>query len=122
MNNQNLSVAIFVYNRADNTRKTIEHLLANTLARETDVFVFSDGGKDEKSWKAVGEVRSMLHTMKNDIDSNGSLRSFTIIERPENFYLERNIIEGINYVLERSETVIVLALFSRLHERGAPGL
>ena len=46
MNNQNLSVAIFVYNRADNTRKTIEHLLANTWARETDVFVFSDGGKD----------------------------------------------------------------------------
>ena len=108
MNNQNLSVAIFVYNRADNTRKTIEHLLANTLARETDVFVFSDGGKDEKSWKAVGEVRSMLRAMKNDIDSSGSLRSFTIIERPENFYLERNIIEGINYVLERSETVIVL--------------
>lgn len=106
--NTSLSVAIFVYNRVGNTQKTIDHLLANTLAKDTDVYVFSDGGKDEKSWKAVNEVRDMLRNVKTGIDSTGALKSMTIVERPENYYLERNIIEGIGYVLERSETVIVL--------------
>ena len=106
--NTSLAVAIFTYNRADNTRQTIDCLLGNTLAPHADVYVFSDGGKDDMSWKAVGEVRAMLRSMKADIDRDRSLRSFSIIERPENFYLERNIIEGISYVLQRHETVIVL--------------
>ena len=106
--NRELAVAIFVYNRADNTRQTISHLLANTLAPNTDVYVFSDGGKDSASLAAVNEVRTMLHGMKRLVDSTHELRSFTIIERPENYYLERNIIEGIGYVLQRHDTVIVL--------------
>lgn len=106
--NTTLAVAIFVYNRADHTLETISHLLANTLAKEACVYVFSDGGKDAASWKAVNEVRAMLQQLKQTADSTSSFKSFTVIERPENFYLERNIIEGIGYVLERHETVIVL--------------
>ena len=49
-------VALFVYNRADNTKRTLEALLANTLAKDTALYVFSDGGKDEKSWEQVKEV------------------------------------------------------------------
>lgn len=94
-------VAMFVYNRLDNTRKTIEHLQKNILAAETSLYIFSDGGKDEKSWKAVSEVRSYLHTITG-------FKELHIIERPENIYLERNIMEGIRYVLERHDTIIVL--------------
>lgn len=106
--NTNLAVAVFVYNRPDNTLKTIRHLLANTLAAQTDVYVFSDGGKDDTSCKAVNKVRTLLHTLKAEIGEKRSLKSFSIIERPENYYLERNIIEGIGHVLERHDTVIVL--------------
>ncbi|MCQ2212602.1 MAG: hypothetical protein MJZ36_03085 [Bacteroidaceae bacterium] len=101
-------VAMFVYNRVDNTQKTIEHLLRNTLAAETDLFVFSDGGKDEKSWKAVNEVRAHLHKVQKDIEANGALKSMTIIERPENIYLERNITEGIAQIFENHDRIIVL--------------
>lgn len=101
-------VAMFVYNRVDNTQKTIEHLLRNTLAAETDLFVFSDGGKDEKSWKAVNEVRAYLHKVQKDIEANGALKSMTIIERPENIYLERNITEGIAQIFETHDRIIVL--------------
>lgn len=106
--NTSLAVAIFTYNRADNTRQTIDCLLGNTLAPHADVYVFSDGGKDDMSWKAVGEVRAMLREVGQDIAKHSRLKSFTVIERPENFYLERNIIEGIGYVLDRHDTVIVL--------------
>lgn len=101
-------VAMFVYNRADNTQKTIEHLLRNTLAAETDLYVFSDGGKNEESWRMVNEVRAYLHKVKAEITQTHALRSMTIVERHENFYLERNITEGIAQVFETHDRIIVL--------------
>ncbi|MCR5312484.1 MAG: glycosyltransferase [Bacteroidaceae bacterium] len=108
-------VAIFVYNRLENTQKTLEHLLANTLAKETDVFVFSDGAKklqdgsiDKKSKSEVETVRNFLRTKKTDIDSSKRFKSFTIIERKENIYLEANILTGIDFIFEHYDTIIVL--------------
>lgn len=94
-------IALFVYNRLDDTQETIEHLKANTLASASILYIFSDGGKDEASWKKVQEVRDYLHTITG-------FKKIHIIERPENFYLEKNIIEGIKQVLRKHETIIVL--------------
>ena len=101
-------VALFVYNRADNTRQTLHALMANTLASQTDLYVFSDGGQDEESWASVREVRAVLHEAEEEIARTRALKSITIVERPVNYYLERNIIEGINEVFTHHETVIVL--------------
>lgn len=101
-------VAMFVYNRLANTKKTVDCLLKNTLADETDVYVFSDGGKDAASWKLVNEVRAFFHELKAEVDSCHSLRSLTLVERPENIYLERNITEGIAQVFQEHDRIIVL--------------
>lgn len=101
-------VALFVYNRADNTRRTLRALLANTLAPQTQLYVFSDGGRDEPSWSAVNEVRAVLHEVQEEVARTHSLLSMTIVERPVNYYLERNIIEGIAEVFKQHDTVIVL--------------
>ena len=108
MNTMFSPVALFVYNRADNTQRTLRALMANTLAPETELYVFSDGGKDEASWAAVREVRTLLHEVEEEVARTHSLLRMTIVERPENFYLERNIIEGISQVLSDHETIIVL--------------
>ncbi len=101
-------VAMFVYNRADNTRKTMEALLANTLARRTRLYVFSDGGKDRKSWAEVKKLRGYLHEVKERAERQGLLRSMTIVEREENLYIERNITEGIAQMFGDYERVVVL--------------
>ncbi len=101
-------VALFVYNRADNTRATLHALLANTLAPQTDLYVFSDGGRDEASWAAVKEVRALLHEVEAEVARARTLHSMTIVERPVNYYLERNIIEGIKQVFDHHDTIIVL--------------
>lgn len=101
-------VALFVFNRIDNTRQTIENLLANTLAPQTDLYVFSDGGRDEASWAQVNALRNMLHTIQEDVMTSGQLHSMSIIERSTNIYLERNITEGVAEILEKHETIIVL--------------
>ena len=94
-------VAIFVYNRADHTARTIKHLQRNLLAQETDVYFFSDGGRDEASWRAVNKVRKLLHKVTG-------FRSVSVIERPCNYYLERNVIEGINKVLKTHDRIIII--------------
>ncbi len=101
-------VAIFVYNRLKNTQATLLHLCMNTIATETDVYVFSDGGKDEMSWVQVREVRDYVKQVKAEIEKNGALKSLTLVERPENIYLERNIIEGIDEVFGTYDRIIVL--------------
>ena len=102
MKNKLAPVALFVYNRADNTRKTLEALAANALAGDTDVFVFSDGGRDARSWEQVREVRRVVRGFK------GAFATLTLVERPENFYLERNITEGIAQVFGSRDRIIVL--------------
>ncbi len=101
-------VAMFVYNRADNTQRTLEALLQNTLAADTDLYVFSDGGRDAQSWAQVKQVRQVLHAVERQAREKGLLRSVTLVERPENYYLERNITEGIAQVLEQHDSIIVL--------------
>ncbi len=103
-------VALFVYNRADNTRRTLEALARNTLASETELYVFSDGGKDDQSWVLVREVRDVVREFFPPSRGNqdGPFRSVTLVERPENFYLERNITEGIAQVFEQHDRIIVL--------------
>lgn len=94
-------VVLFVYNRADNTAKTIEHLQRNYLSHDTELYVFSDGGRDDASWQAVNEVRAMLKGVTG-------FKSVNIIERPCNFYLERNTIEGITEVLSKHDRAIIM--------------
>lgn len=95
-------IAMFVYNRLDNVMKTIECLTKNTLADDTELYVFSDGGKDEASWQQVYAVRNFFRT------GSFNLKKVTLIEREVNYYLERNIIEGISQILSDYDRVIVL--------------
>lgn len=94
-------VAIFVYNRLDNTKQVVEALRQNYLAKETEVFVFSDGPKNEHYQKGVQAVRDYLKTVDG-------FKSFTVIERPSNYYIERNITEGVTDIVNKYGRIIVL--------------
>ncbi len=99
---------MFVFNRIDNTRKTMEALLANTMASDTLLYVFSDGGRDPKSWSGVEAVRRYLHEVREHALKGGLLADMTIVERAENLYIERNITEGIAQVFSGHDRIIVL--------------
>ena len=42
-------IALFTYNRPDHTKKTVEALQQNKLSAESDLFIFSDGPKENIS-------------------------------------------------------------------------
>ena len=94
-------VALFVYNRIGNTRKTIDALRVNKLAKDTDIFIFSDGGRDKKSWDQVSKLQKYLHGISG-------FKSVTVIKRKDNFYIERNIIEGVTEIVNKFGAVIVI--------------
>ena len=94
-------IALFVYNRVDHPMQVIESLKKNPEAKNTDLFVFSDGCKYVDDNDKVNELRSFLKTVKG-------FKSVKIFERKTNYGLGINLIDGITRILETYDRVIVL--------------
>jgi hypothetical protein len=94
-------VVLFVYNRLDHTRRTIEALARNTLAAESDVIIFSDGSKQREHDVRVEEVRAYVRTIRG-------FKSVSVVESEINKGLSRSIISGVTQVVQERGSVIVL--------------
>jgi len=94
-------IVVFTYNRPEHTLRTLNALLINPLANESDIIIYSDSARTANHNKAVDEVRSYLSDLTG-------FRSIKVIHRDENFGLAESIIQGVTEVLQRSEKVIVL--------------
>ena len=94
-------IAIFVYNRLWHTKQAIEALLGNDLAAESELFIFSDGPKDESSANSVAQVRGYLKTISG-------FKSIKIVEQKKNLGLANSIISGVSNVCNEHGKVIVL--------------
>src|SRR3989344_4735411 len=94
-------IALFVYNRPEHTRRTVEALLKNEGASESALFVFSDAAKNPVAAEGVQEVRAYLKTITG-------FKSIEILERRENYGLARSIVEGVTDLTNRFGQVIVL--------------
>lgn len=94
-------IVLFVYNRSWHTRQTVEFLQKNELADQSDLFIYSDGPKDEQAEKAVQKVREYIHTIDG-------FKTVTIREREENWGLAKSIISGVTEVINKYGRIIVL--------------
>ena len=94
-------ILLFVYNRPLHVRRSIESLLANELAKESELYIFSDAAKDEMAQPNVNEVRQFIHSIKG-------FKEIHYVERTENWGLARNIIDGVTTLVNQYGRVIVL--------------
>lgn len=94
-------ILLFVYNRPLHVRRSIESLLANELAKESELYIFSDAAKDEMAQPNVNEVREFIHSIKG-------FKEIHYVERTENWGLARNIIDGVTTLVNQYGRVIVL--------------
>jgi hypothetical protein len=94
-------VLLFVYARPSETEKTIEALSKNYLAKDSDLFVFSDGPKNDNLIKAVNNVRHLIKAFSG-------FKNITIIEREKNYGLAKSIISGVSEVMINYDKVIVV--------------
>lgn len=94
-------VIVFVYNRPDHFRRTIDALRRNPEASQTDLIVYSDGPKNKDDKKLVTAVRSIASEIKG-------FKTVDIKERAENIGLANSIIAGVSEQLKMNNSVIVL--------------
>ena len=94
-------LALFVYNRPWHTRQTVEALLANTVANQTPLHVFSDAPRNDATSVAVAEVRSYVRNITG-------FKTISIIERDTNFGLARSVIDGVTRLCQEHGRVIVV--------------
>ena len=102
MINDNYSpICFFTYNRLKETIETINSLKNNHLASKSELFIFSDGYKNEKGRQKVEDVRKYINTITG-------FKSVTIFESTVNKGLANSVISGVSKILELNERVIVL--------------
>lgn len=94
-------IALFTYSRADHTRQAVESLLQNAEAKDSDLYIFSDGPKTEEKRAAVEENRKYIHTITG-------FKSVTIVEREKNWGLANSLIAGITEIVNKYGRVIVV--------------
>tara|TARA_B110000902_G_scaffold263007_1_gene341152 strand:- start:698 stop:1594 length:897 start_codon:yes stop_codon:yes gene_type:complete len=94
-------IILFTYNRFEETKQTVAALQANFLAKESELFIFSDAAKDKAGIEKIEKVRIYLNTITG-------FKSVTIFESKRNKGLANSIIDGVSQILEQYETAIVL--------------
>lgn len=94
-------VVLFVYNRFLHTQKTVEALKKNELAKESMLYIYSDGPKNENSVEEIKRLRSYLKTIDG-------FKTVSIIEKDKNFGLANSVINGVDEIINKYGKVIVL--------------
>ncbi|MDB1941837.1 glycosyltransferase [Clostridium tertium] len=95
-------VVMFVYNRVDHTKKTIEALTRNKLANESILYIFSDGSKNNDDINEVKIVRNYIRKL------NYGFKKIIIIESDYNKGLAKSVIDGVTRIINEHKKVIVL--------------
>lgn len=93
-------IALFVYNRPEHTRRTLNFLQKNHLAEESRLFIFSDGARigEEENVKAVRALAKSINGFK----------SVELVEREHNFGLANSVIDGVSRLCRDYGRAIVL--------------
>lgn len=95
-------VLLFVYNRPEHVKRTLAALEQNILAKESELFIYSDAARSPQDEASVAEVRKIIRT------ALPFFKQVNIIERETNWGLARSIIDGVTTQINRYERVIVL--------------
>ena len=94
-------IVLFVYARPEHTRKVLQSLAQNKEAIESDLIIYSDGPKNEKTADLVAEVRTIVAHVSG-------FKSVTTHFSSGNKGLSQSIISGVSEVLRKYSSCIVL--------------
>ena len=94
-------IVLFVFNRIDHVKKAVEALRRNNLAAQSELYIYSDGARDERDMAGIAQVRKYCR------DIRGFAQVY-MVEREENWGIEKNEIAALTELLGQHEACIVL--------------
>lgn len=97
-------IVLFVYNRPEHTERTLEALMKNQLASESELFIFADGAKTGAS----ADTLKNIEKTRDIIQQKKWCGKISIIESKTNKGLAESVIEGVTKIVNEFGKVIVL--------------
>ena len=94
-------VGIFVFNRPQHTYNLLKSITNCSSIKNIRFYVFSDFYSKPEDKQKVLEVRSIVHSFKNNLN-------ILLIKYKKNKGLYKSIICGVDYIIKRNSKVIVL--------------
>jgi len=94
-----IGTLLFTYNRPHHTKQVIKALAKNTILPDK-LYVFQDGLKQKEHRKDWQEVKNIIRQI--------NFCNTEIIEASNNNGLAKSVVDGINYVFQSNESIIVL--------------
>lgn len=97
-------IALFIYNRPEHTRQTLEYLEKNDLADKSVLYVFADGPKenaDDHVLQKINEARAIAQ-------SKLWCKEVHVIESETNKGLSSSVISGVSKIINKYGKIIVL--------------
>jgi hypothetical protein len=95
-------IILFIYNREKHTRKTLEALKSNYLAKKSKLFIFADGAKTNGDIEKVQKTRKVIEEYKD------AFLDTQIIKADRNKGLANSVISGVSKVIEEYGRAIVI--------------
>lgn len=97
-------IVLFLYNRPEHTKLTLNALANNPEARDSELFIYCDGLKpncSESDHEKVNAVRQIA-------DEENRFKKVNVIYREENLGLANSIISGVTEIVNQFGRIIVL--------------
>ncbi len=97
-------VVLFVYNRAEHTRKTLEALAKNLLADNSTLYIYSDGPKADASIETLNKIKEVRALIRE----RSWCKEVIIQDSDSNLGLTNSILKGVSEVVNEHGKIIVL--------------
>lgn len=94
-------IVLFVFNRLDHAQRAVEALQKNELAEKSELYIYSDGARDEREQDSIERVRNYCRNLTG-------FAQIHLLEREENWGIEKSEIAALSEILERYDACIVL--------------
>lgn len=92
-------IIFFTYNRLDHAQRSLEALAANALAKESDLYICSDGARDKKNAPLVQACRDYFKTVTG-------FKSVTVMELERNYNVKAAVQKMVAFICEKHEAWI----------------
>ena len=97
-------IVLFVYNRPEHTRQTVEGLLGNAEAKDSTLYIFADGPKataTDADKAKISAVRAYIHSISG-------FRDIVIKEQETNQSLAVSTINGMTEIFRHHDKAIMM--------------
>jgi hypothetical protein len=110
--NELAPICLFLYNRPNHTRKTLNQLQKAKHSSLSKLYIFCDGPKASATPEEIEKIQK-VHNIAHEISGFQEVR---IVKQTSNLGLGKSIIKGVTQVLSQFENVIIIEDDHLVHE------